>query len=159
MVVEGLHSISTFESLHKRHLRVSRLLKTCLIQCSSLDENQSHPRGPPGSRKRLTSVRLLLLKACSSILAVIEEKYPVLGLYDGFAKKKWTSKLNSLFTKERIRGMMESRSHVAVDSVIPFVPVFTDKSYDFLERCDATGMSLGYTERLEKVLVSHKGGA
>lgn len=69
-------------------MRVSRILEVCFAHFLSLEEICSHPGGSPGKYKRLTSVRLPSLKACSTVLARIEEKYPVIGLHVGLAKKE-----------------------------------------------------------------------
>lgn len=66
-------------------------------------------RGSAWKAKRLSSVWLSLLKACSGMLARTEEKYPVPGFYVDFAKKEWKAQLNGLFTRKRPRGLMHEK--------------------------------------------------
>lgn len=74
-VVEDSDSTFTLEPLHNLDWGVSRLSTKRLIQCYSLGKMYSHPGGPPGNQKRLSSVRLPARKACNDIPAHIEEKY------------------------------------------------------------------------------------
>lgn len=156
LVVEDLYSMFTFEPLHNLHLGVSRLLKTCLVQYLSSDEIYSHPCGPNGKRKRLSSVRMALLRACNAILAHVEEKYALPGLHVDFAKTGKTTQLNGLFTADGLRGMLEGKDYYAVDMVFPFVAAFIDRSLGFEEKCELTRMNVLYIEIINKVLVDHR---
>lgn len=121
MAAENLYSTLIFESLQILQLVVSRLLKTRLIQCLSLDETYTHPRGPPGRLKRLSYVGLPLCKACSSALSHSEEKYPVPGLHVDIAKEKQTAQLNGLSTGEKLGRIKEERNYYAADRAFPFL--------------------------------------
>lgn len=77
---------------------------------------------------------LPLLKACSSILAHVEEKYPAPALQLGFGEKKQTTQLSDLLTGERLRRMMKGRNYYGVDTVLTFVAAFTDRSLGFVKR-------------------------
>lgn len=88
VVAENFYYLLTFEPLQNFQLGVSRLLKLRLVHYLSSDELQSHPESPARRRKRFSSVRLPLLRACSTILAHTEEDYPVHGLHVYFPKEE-----------------------------------------------------------------------
>lgn len=67
----------------------------CLIQEVFSNEICSHGRGLFEEQKRLSSVRLLLLKACGSIPAHIEENYRVPGLHVYFSVKATAAQLKA----------------------------------------------------------------
>lgn len=107
VVVEDLYSIFAFGLFCSLQLRVPRVRKTRLTQFLFSDEICSHTGGPLRKQKRLSPVRLPPLIACSVILAHIEEKYLVLVLHVDSAKKEKTAQLDNLFTRKRLRKMME----------------------------------------------------
>lgn len=55
VVVEDLHSMFTVERLQSRHLRLSRLWKSCLVQHLSSHETYRHRSGPSRKQYRLSS--------------------------------------------------------------------------------------------------------
>lgn len=83
---------------------MSKFLKTFLAHCISSDEIYSHRKDPSGQQKRLSVVLLLLLKACSGVLAPIEEIHPVSGLRVDFAEREQTVQLNGPLTRGDCEG-------------------------------------------------------
>lgn len=72
--MEDMNSIFTCELLHSSHLGMSRLFETCPTHYMSLAEIYSSPRVCLESRKRLSAVRLLLLKVCVGTPARTEKE-------------------------------------------------------------------------------------
>lgn len=104
-------------------------------------------------------MRLPLVEVRSSILAHVEEKYPVPGLRLDLAEKKQTAQLKGQFTGDGLRRMRERRNYYAADTVCQFVAAFSDKGLDFVVRCDLTLMSVLYTEMVENVSFDQRDGA
>lgn len=121
---------------------MSKLLKTCLVQCLSSNKTHSYPKGPPGKQKKLSSVVLPLLSACSGVLDHGEKKYPVLGLQVSFARKKQTTQLKSLLTEDGLRGLRHGRYYYAVDTVVLFTAASIYRRLGFVECCDLTRMNV-----------------
>lgn len=66
VMAESIYSTFTFGPLQNLHLKALRFLKPCLVQDLFSDKIYSHPGGLAKERKRLSLVRLLLLKACDA---------------------------------------------------------------------------------------------
>lgn len=93
-------------------------------------------------QKNLSTSRLPLLKACTDILSHIEPQYPILNWHVCFARKMQRRQLNVLFTRQKVREMMEGRIHYNVDVVLPFAAAFTEESSIFAEKCNLTGINV-----------------
>lgn len=158
VAVENLYSTVTFEPLQNLQLGVSRLSKTCFIQCSSWEEISSHPEDPPGKQKTVSSVRQPLFKACNGIPAFIEEKYLVPGLYVELAKKEQTAHLKDLLAGKELRGMMKGINYYAVGTMFPFAAAVIDRSLHSVKRWTLTWMRVLYTETVNKVFLDQRGG-
>lgn len=104
-------------------------------------------------------MKLRLLRACSAVLADIQEKYPVSGLHVDFARREHRAQMGVLFTGDRLRGMMKRRSHYASDTVCSTVASFSDRTLGFVGRCDLTWMNEFYTEMVHKFLFDRRGVA
>lgn len=116
------------------------------------------PGGPHEKWIRLSSVRVLLLKACSGVLAHIEKKYLLHCSCVDFARNDHTAQLNGPFTRERLQGMMRGRNCYANDELLLSVVTFTDRSLGFVERCDLTRISVLCTEMVNRAIFDGKGG-
>lgn len=106
---KDLYSILLFEPLQNLYLGVWGLSKLFLVQSLSFDEIYSYSGGSAGKWKRLSLVRLPLLKACSARLPDIEKKSSVPDLEVNFAKKEQTAQIDGLLTRAALRGAMEGR--------------------------------------------------
>lgn len=100
-------------------------------------------------------MRLLPLRACSTVLPHFEEKYPASGLHADFAKKKQREQPNGLLTENGLRGMMYKSSNHAVEKVVPFVASFTKTRLGIVKRCSLARMNVFYTEMVSKSLFDH----
>lgn len=67
--------------------------------------------------------------------------------------------MNGIVTRERLRGMMDGRNCYAVDVVSLFAVAFISRSLGFVERYDLTRMKMLYTEKFNKFILGHQGGA
>lgn len=104
-------------------------------------------------------MRLQLLKTSNGIPDNNEQKYSVLGLAVDLAEKEQTAQLSVLFTGEGLQAVMEGTTYYVVGTLLLFVPGFTDRSHDFMQKCDLTRMNGLSTERGSKVLFDQSGGA
>lgn len=132
-MVKDLYSIFTTVPSHRSYMRGPELLTARLNIFLFSDETYSHAGGPPGKKKRLSPVKLSLIKACSGIPAHIEEKYMVPGLHVIFARTEATAQLICLSTKDGLRGTIEKRNYYAADLVFQFAAGFTDRSLGLWE--------------------------
>lgn len=73
-------------------------------------------------------MRLPLLRAWGGTLGHVEQKYPRLGLGVNFAKKEETARLNSLFTKEELRGLMGNKNYYSAGTALSVAAAFIDES-------------------------------
>lgn len=103
-------------------------------------------------------MRPALLKACNRILPHTEEKYTARDMNVDLAKNKQTAQLSGFLTRDGLRGVMEGRNYFGVDTVIPLVAAFTDKSLGFVERYDLPGMTVLYSETVKKMLIDQRCG-
>lgn len=101
----------------------------CLFQYLLSDSVHSHRAGRAEKRKRLSSVRLMLLKRRDAVFARIEENYPVPGLCMDFATKEQTAKLIGLLTREGKRRKLEKKRYYSADTVVPFPAPFIDTAW------------------------------
>lgn len=93
-----------------------RFFETRLIQFLPLDEMFSQLGGQSGKQRRLSFIRVPLLKVCRGTLAHIENNYPFFGLYLGSAKLEQKAQWNGLFTKERLSKMVDRKNYYAVNT-------------------------------------------
>lgn len=153
---EDLSSALSFETLQTLHSRVSRHLKSYLIEYLSCNDEYGHLLVLTGKWRRLSSLAISLSKACNGILAQVEEKYNLPGLHVNFAKEKEAAQLKGLLTEDGLRGMSEERIRYAVDVVSTFVASFTDRSARFEASCILIRMIVQYSHIVNKVLEDHR---
>lgn len=85
-MVESSSPIFTLQSFHSLFVKISIRLKSILSQYLSSDRIHGSSRRPAKPRK-LSSLRLHLLKTCNGRLAHSEEKYPVSERHVDFAMR------------------------------------------------------------------------
>lgn len=85
--LEDLYSIFTSEAFHRHYVKVSKLLKNCLIQYLSSEKICSSTAGPSGEQKRLRLLKMPLMTACHGILAHNEKKFALPKSRLSFAKR------------------------------------------------------------------------
>lgn len=88
LLMEDFYSIFTFETPHNLQLAVSKLLKNCLIQCSSSVNVDSHPARPSEKQKRLILLTRAVPIACNGSLAHVKENYAQPRLHMIFNRRK-----------------------------------------------------------------------
>lgn len=114
----------------------------------------SCPLEPAENHRDLSSLKIALLKTCNEILAYAEEKFAFSGLLMSFAKKRETTQLNGLVTIHGFCRMTEKTDVYAVDSVIPFLASFNDRSPGFEASCKLTRVIVQCIDNKSKMLVN-----
>lgn len=159
VVLKNLYFMFTIGRRHNLHLGVPGLLKTCLTHSFSLTSVVAPGRVGLELQKKLSSVTLLLLNACSGTLSHVEEEYRVPGLHVYLANEEGKASLNGLLKTETLRGMMKERISFAVDAEFSFVVTFTGRSPGFLESCKLTWMNVLPNKMRIQINFGHRGEA
>ena len=123
-----VYSTFTFEPLHNLHLGISKLLKTCMVQMLNSNSMFTNPNDNRRGQKRYSSMKTAILRGCNSLLAAIQNQYPLSGVNVDFSKKEASTSLNGLFTADGLKGMLEAKEYRAIDYVFPFVAAFVDRA-------------------------------
>lgn len=114
-MMRNLYSVSTFDSFQNLQLETSILLKTYLVQYLLCDDVHSHPLEPDGKQRKLSMLKMSLLKACNGFSALFEEDYALPGFFLNFSKKEKTAQPKCMFTGVGLRWMSEGRDRYAID--------------------------------------------
>lgn len=148
LVMGNLYSMFTFEPMHNLHLGVLKRLKNCLNQYFLCKVAYTHPAGPSRKQKRLDLLSAFLLRAYTSILALIKKEYALLGLHVNFARRKRTSQLYAMFTGDELRGRLERKNYYAVEILSPSTAAIIGRSLGFGEPSKLTRMNVPYRKTL-----------
>lgn len=100
--------------------------------------------------------KMSLLRACSDILARIEEGYALPGLHVNFTKREKTAQFNGLFVGDGLREMLERKDSYAVDRVFPPTAPFTDSTLTFKGRCELSRLKVQYRYLVNKVQIDKR---
>lgn len=122
----------------------------------SCDDDYSHTLEPAEKRRKKSSLEMSLLKACSRILAHVEERCALRGLHLNFAKNEIAAQLNGLFTEDGIRGLLEGKNHYGVDMVFPFLVSSFDRSTGSEANGDLIATSMQCIDIVNKGLADHR---
>lgn len=83
---------------------------SCLVHHFSFHEKNSYPGNLSEKQKRLSSVKLSVMKACNGVPSHIKETYLVPGLLVDITKSDQTVELGGQVVGDGLRRMMEGRT-------------------------------------------------
>lgn len=115
----------------------------------------SHPLGAAQKQRRLSSLKLPLLRTCNGILADVERKCALSTLHVSFAKKEQMALLICMSTRDRLQKMLERKNRYDFQMVFAFAAAPVDKSVGFEANFDLTRFNVQYTDTVYKVLVHY----
>ena len=126
-IVDDVYSIFTFEPLHNLHLGTSKMLKLLFFLLLSSNLLVCFPHMKGKRNVSINSKRAAILRACNSLLKVLEEDCDISNLHVDFSVKEASTTLNGLFLETGVKGMLEGKDYKQLDYVFPFVMAFVDR--------------------------------
>jgi Plavaka transposase len=122
------HRCFGFERMHNLHLGVGRTI--CSVISERLAEGDSvstqlvASRGEP---RKFASIRVAVLSATNNLLALTQSTSPMPGARMDFSTAKSSEKLDSLWTKTGLVGMLQAKDMRSVTTVLPFIAALVDR--------------------------------
>jgi len=136
-----------YERMHNIHLGVTQML------CDMFQEQlQTAERRTPeilnssGEHRTLRAIRQAILVACNDSLSWCDRESPYPGFRVDFAKGKSTDRLNGLFTRTGITGMLEARHMHHILQAMPFLAALRDRMCGEKASCATTKLWVQYAE-------------
>lgn len=91
-----------------------------------------------------------MLCAGSSLLARIEEEFPVTAFRVDFSKGEQSSQLNGLFKIDGVHGMLKAKDCHCINMMLPFIRAYLDRATRYIEDEELTKKNTMYSELLLK---------
>lgn len=82
--------------------------------------------------KAFVSFKRSVLRVCNSVLASIENKFPVMGLSVDFSRGDVSFRLNGLFNSDGVLCTVQERVDQSIDMVFPLFVGFQTSPLDIL---------------------------
>jgi hypothetical protein len=130
------HRCFGFERMHNLHLGVGRTI--CLMISERLAEGNS------------VSTQLVL-SAANNLLALTQSTSPTPGARIDFSTAKGSEKLDGLWTKTGLVGMLQAKDMKSVTTVLPFVAALVDRMCGEEAAAPTTRVVVAYTNLCHKI--------
>lgn len=97
------------------------LMRSFQLMLLSSEAVITFPHLPTSCQRRPPSVKKSIMRRCNLMLEEIQLTWPIRGPTFRIAKKKISSALIGIFTKEGLRGILEGADYRSVDYIFIFI--------------------------------------